>query len=411
MLANSIKVNILSYTENPLDVIHTACSQNYSNESPVESMKKSKNQEFQQKRKFIKECLSSPHHQEVLRHVSITVSIEGISHFLALKLSSFNKNITLQDEQNGFLQSDHGFVTPPSVQSDSELNDLYRNFMIESQESSRRIKTYLMNKFAESSTGSDLKSILKDIELSLPMGAQARIIVTKNVYDWLDFFKKTSCEINSWESKALASEIIETFKKVFPILFENAGPFCQETGICPFPKKDSCGNSPGLNEALQITPSNQSELMIDPSLIMRNQVFLESKGSGHSSVHTIQFMTLFPVFKTADYAPDSALLDLNHFQKEETCAVLVSKSTNDRKIALLKIFSQRPITMESESQNHVTKLVIHGEWEFFGVRRCLKGLPREADYPLAIQPYKHSIVLSFRNTEDLASFCSLFENS
>ena len=76
------------------------------------------------------------------------------------------------------------------------------------------------------------KEAIEDARYIFPNACETKIVFTMNARSLLNFFKIRSCERAQWEIRDLAFQMLMEVKKVYPTLFNNAGPNCIN-GPCP----------------------------------------------------------------------------------------------------------------------------------------------------------------------------------
>ena len=74
-----------------------------------------------------------------------------------------------------------------------------------------------------------------------------------NARELLHFLSLRLCERSQWEIRELAERMLKEVKEIAPILFEKAGPRCEELGYCPEGEL-TCGRYP-----LQFCRGNKKE--------------------------------------------------------------------------------------------------------------------------------------------------------
>lgn len=79
----------------------------------------------------------------------------------------------------------------------------------------------------------------EDARYVTPQAVPTKLVMTMNARELLHFFSLRTCNRAQWEIRELADEMLKIVKKIFPVVFNNAGPGCV-TGKCP--EKRPCGH-------------------------------------------------------------------------------------------------------------------------------------------------------------------------
>jgi len=158
-------------------------------------------------------------HLSVVEHASFTFSVSGISRALTHQLVRHRIASYSQQSQRYVKLDSPTFVTPPIVEKDKGTLDEYNEFM----------------KYAWETYGSLLKKGVpaEDARFVLPNATNTSITITMNARELLHFFELRCCMRAQWEIRQMAWIMLEEVKKVAPIIFENAGPPCDN---CPEPE-------------------------------------------------------------------------------------------------------------------------------------------------------------------------------
>ena len=90
------------------------------------------------------------------------------------------------------------------------------------------------------------KMSIEDARYVFPNACETKIVFTMNARSLYNFFKLRCCNRAQWEIRELAYEMLMEVKKVYPILFKNAGPGCL-IGPCPEGKM-TCGKMAEVRE-------------------------------------------------------------------------------------------------------------------------------------------------------------------
>ena len=170
-----------------------------------------------------------------LEHVYFTFELRGISvattrHLLEHRIASHTAKSTRYVSE----AHDFKFYTPPNLEG--KLLSKYRDHM------SRSLNLY--------------KQIERKIDREsaryvLPMSLKCTYVWTINIRSLLNFLRLRLCKNASPETQKLARLVKAKVMKVHPEIFENIDCRGSQWGICPEPKKRSCGKYPTRSEIKQ----------------------------------------------------------------------------------------------------------------------------------------------------------------
>ncbi len=240
-----IKVNLISYTNEPEKLIACAAKLCYSSVG-VEKIREGLTDE---KISNFVNMLSEIGHESPIEHVTFTFSIEGVSRSLLAQLTRHRIASYSVQSQRYVKADEFKYVLPPEIESIPEAKKEFINAMNEDMdhyESLSKIlkqkhKEDLMNSGKEEKIADKLaeKKAIEDARYILPNACETKLICTFNARSLLNFFANRCCNRAQWEIRELASEMLKLVSKVAPNIFKKAGPPCLN-GICPEGKM-SCG--------------------------------------------------------------------------------------------------------------------------------------------------------------------------
>jgi thymidylate synthase (FAD) len=214
-----MKVELIGYTPNPEELAYIAAKTCYSKKPPLELFKSKLNEKEKQ---LIRKIIKSGH-TSVIEHINFTFLIEGISRSCSHQLVRHRIASYSQQSQRYVKYGDMNFVVPPSIMKNNEANKIYIDFMKNVEDIYLKLIELGINK--------------EDSRFVLPNAAKTNIILTMNARSLWNFFNLRCCIKSQWEIRKLAWKILELVKKVSPILFEKAGPWCYD-GECPEDDED-----------------------------------------------------------------------------------------------------------------------------------------------------------------------------
>lgn len=163
-----------------------------------------------------------------------------------------------QKSQRYVCEGQFEFITPPAIESDPDLNALFFEHMMMTQQVYEKLRDGLVANHTErimleDGVSEDVaqkkaeKLANEDARFVLPNACETKIIVTMNVRSLFNFFRHRCCNRAQWELRAVADEMLRQCKEVAPHLFANAGPSCVMQGKCPEGKM-TCGK---FNEVMR----------------------------------------------------------------------------------------------------------------------------------------------------------------
>jgi thymidylate synthase (FAD) len=212
----SLRVELLSYTQDPEQNVVAGIRQCYSKVG-AEELKEKTTQETRER--LISQVIGSGHTSTV-EHASFTFGIEGISRACSHQLVRHRIASFSQQSQRyvDLSKEELGYILPPTIAADEKQKEKYTQVMEE-----------LEKKYKEL-----IESGVKpeDARYILPNACQTKMVVTMNARSLLNFFQERTCQRAQWEIRALANQMLEKVKPVAPKIFENAGPTCRSQGIC-----------------------------------------------------------------------------------------------------------------------------------------------------------------------------------
>lgn len=237
-----MRVKILSHTPNPEEVIASAARLCYSSANVDDLMKKTEDKEST--KEYI-DMLMSLGHESPIEHVSFVFAIEGISRACSHQLVRHRIASYSQKSQRYVNEAQFEYITPPIIEDDLTLKDLYNNTMEIIHARYNLLRTELIAKYMKD--GMDKKSAEKkaneDARFVLPNACETKIIVTMNIRSLFNFFKHRCCNRAQWEIRMVANEMLRQCMEIAPNIFKYAGPECITKGKCPEGKM-SCGRKP-----------------------------------------------------------------------------------------------------------------------------------------------------------------------
>lgn len=227
-----VKVELISHTFNPEQLVATAAKLCYSSSS-ISDLKDSI--EKNDISSFIK-MLMNMGHESPLEHVTFTFGIEDVSRALLAQLTRHRiGSYSVQSQRyvkNKFLS----YVIPPEIESLPEAKKIFICAMEEAKKAYDKLTDILKEKyksqadlFNESEGLNDIKLekiAIEDARYVLPNAWSTTLICTFNARSLFNFFSRRCCNRAQWEIRNLAWKMLELTSKVAPCIFAHAGPCC-----------------------------------------------------------------------------------------------------------------------------------------------------------------------------------------
>lgn len=294
-----LKVNLLSHTPNPEEVIASAAKLCYSPVGIDEIMEKQSEESIE---KFIKR-LSSIKHLSPFEHASFTFAVEGVSRTLTHQLVRHRLASYSQQSQRYVKESLFEYIVPPAIENNKRAKKVF----IEQMESSQRayddivielmyhklinhknysewgkkvaeyteiedgdgcwcIKTayedmikgedysvllgYLdifKDNFAKEYSALE-KEVIEDSRYVFPNATETKIVITMNARSLMHFLELRCCNRAQWEIRRLADKMLFEAVKIAPAIFMSSGAKCT-FGKCPEGSM-SCGKPRSIEDII-----------------------------------------------------------------------------------------------------------------------------------------------------------------
>lgn len=233
-----LKVELLRYTPDGEKLISSAAKLCY---SPVGVGNIEKDLDEEGIESFL-EMLVKLGHESPIEHVSFTFGIDGVSRTLTHQLVRHRIASFSQQSQRYVKLNQFEYIIPPSIEKDREAKKLFIEAMESDQEYYDKLTDILYEKhfkaFIEDGKSKKQasqaaeKQAIEDARYVFPNACETKIVATMNARSLFNFFALRTCNRAQWEIRKLAIEMLKEVKKVYPILFKNAGPGCVRRA-CP----------------------------------------------------------------------------------------------------------------------------------------------------------------------------------
>lgn len=217
-----MKVELISYTQDPLVTIEKAASTCYDSEPSADG-------------KIMMACYRSGHHS-VLEHASFTYRISGVSRSLLAQLTRHRVGDAFSVRSQRYCSEDgFGYVTPPSIQKNEKALKLYDQLM----DNITSVYTLLAS----------LDIPQEDVRFVLPNACETVITFTANLRELIHICNERLCSRAQWEIRAMVQAMVNETVKVFPQCKDMLVPKCEKNKVLPYcPESQCCGRHKKLKE-------------------------------------------------------------------------------------------------------------------------------------------------------------------
>lgn len=220
-------VTLIAHTPEPEKVIACAAKLCYSKKSGAVL---NYDMTLREAQEFLERLPGS--HGTPYEHASFTFSIEGISRALSHELVRHRMASHNQRSQRYVMEDSFNYVVPEEIKR-AGLDDLFSSYIMQSNEAYLSLKNKLMRQ------GVPEKIAFENARYVLPNACETKNILTMNVRELHHFFNQRCCSRALPEMQDVANKMLKICKRISPVLFDNAGPFCV-SDKCP--ESDmSCG--------------------------------------------------------------------------------------------------------------------------------------------------------------------------
>ena len=247
-----LKVKLLRYTPDGEKLVASAAKLCY---SPVGIDEIEESLDEEKVESFLS-LLMNLNHESPIEHISFTFGIEGVSRTLTHQLVRHRSASFSQQSQRYVKLEQFEYIMPPNISSNKSAKELFIKAMEDDQKYYNEIteilfqehyNKYINQGFSEKESKNKAeKESIEDARYIFPNACETKIVITMNARSLLNFFNLRCCNRAQWEIRSLATSMLKEVRKVYPILFKNAGPRCVN-GPCPEGKM-SCGKMVEVRE-------------------------------------------------------------------------------------------------------------------------------------------------------------------
>jgi|LFRM01.2.fsa_nt_gb thymidylate synthase (FAD) len=185
-----MKVELVSYTVDPLGTIMKATAECYEKEPALPR---------------VIGCIKNGHHS-VLEHASFTFRVDELSRAASHQLVRHRISSYSQKSQRYVSEDNFQYVVPPSIQENEEAKKVFEETMITIKEAYGKLRSL------------DIKK--EDARYVLPNACTTHIIFTMNLRSLLNFWNLRCDKRAQWEIREIAYETLDIVLKILPELSE-----------------------------------------------------------------------------------------------------------------------------------------------------------------------------------------------
>lgn len=210
-----LKVDLLTYTQNPEWVVAVAARLCY---SPLEGESLKESMTAEKVEKLIASILAMKHFS-VLEHAVFSFLIEGVSRVTTHQLVRHRIGCSYSQKSQRYVkEKEPNFIIPPVIAQDQKAKE---KFLSACRESHQRY-----NELVELGIHREAARYL------LPQSIESKLVVTMSARALHHFFSLRCCHRSQDEIRSLAIKMRSLVRKVAPNLFASAGASCETTGVC-----------------------------------------------------------------------------------------------------------------------------------------------------------------------------------
>ncbi len=220
-----MKVELIQYTENPVEAIEQAASTCYDSATAGG--------------RIMRHCYRSGHHS-VLEFADFTFRISGVSRALTHQLVRHRMASYAQRSQRYCVEDGFEYVTPTSIGGSAEALQTYRETVEQIQKAYSALVA--------------LGIPAEDARMLLPNACCTEICVKMNLRELIHFCNERLCACAQWEIRAMAREMVRKVIAKAPELKEFLVPKCEAHApyfFCTESKSRSCGRHPVIADQLK----------------------------------------------------------------------------------------------------------------------------------------------------------------
>lgn len=219
-----MKVTLLSYTNNPEEIIEVAAKTCYSPGTVAEKWEEESDTE--KLREFV-DKLRKMGHDSPFEHANFTFGIDGISRacshqLVRHRIASFSQQsqrYVKYDTENTDI-ADLFVVPTPILNGNNDIFDVYADALEQVKDVYEALAGLLED------SGISEKEAAENARYILPNAMKTNLVMTMNARELLHFFELRCCNRAQEEIRELAWTMLRMLQDKFPVIFEKSGPKC-----------------------------------------------------------------------------------------------------------------------------------------------------------------------------------------
>ena len=165
------------------------------------------------------------HHESVLEHANFTFKICNVSSVLLAQLTR-HRFFSFSVRSERYCGGSKDYVIPPTIANNANARCAFYIALDVLEDAYKEMIKYGIPK--------------EDARFILPKAMTYDLIATANARELIRFFELRCCNRAQWEIRELATTMCSILKNASPIIFKNAGAYCERHGYCP-EGKNCCG--------------------------------------------------------------------------------------------------------------------------------------------------------------------------
>lgn len=184
--------------------------------------------------KSLKRATAS-NHLSVVEHCNLTYSVSGVSRALLAQLSR-HRLISMSVQSQRYVCMDNfDYFVPDSIRANEDAdNDFYH------------LMNILRDCYENFASEEGYAIPIEDARAILPNACKTNLVLTVNARELLHMASLRMCVRAQEEIREMVTRMVAQAKQVAPIIFRNAGAFCEQYHYCP--EQKGCGKYPKMNE-------------------------------------------------------------------------------------------------------------------------------------------------------------------
>ena len=164
-------------------------------------------------------------HESVLEHANFTFKICNVSSVLLAQLTR-HRFFSFSVRSERYCGGSKDYVIPPTIANNANAICAFYIALDVLEDAYKEMIKYGIPK--------------EDARFILPKATTYDLIATANARELIRFFELRCCNRAQWEIRELATTMCSILKNVSPIIFKNAGAYCERHGYCS-EGKNCCG--------------------------------------------------------------------------------------------------------------------------------------------------------------------------